>query len=239
MELDYSIFVGKTKRMLETMKKEYNIVMQRYSEKEIIKASYPIKAKEPLTENEMEYVNSILKRFFEPTLESISTLIDNGIIAWDSAIEQIDLDDIKNNSKDVTHLIYESWERLYIYKYIKYNLVMNFIMQIYLYVEKEISMFLFQKYKNINLNTMFSCIKVIEEEGTGIDENIKIKIDMYRNIINVYKHGRGQSFDEIKKKNPQILNANRESNDLSFIFNLKFVSFEELYDTIINFVNQL
>ena len=51
MELDYSIFVGKTKRMLETMKKEYNIVMQRYSEKEIIKAN---KLDEKITANNIQ-----------------------------------------------------------------------------------------------------------------------------------------------------------------------------------------
>ena len=49
-------------------------------------------------------------------------------------------------------------------------------------------MFLNQKYKSENLNTMFSCINVIEKERKYIDKNIKAKIDMYRNIINVYKH---------------------------------------------------
>lgn len=238
MELDYSVFVNKTKRMLETVKKEYNIIIQRYSEDKIIKESYPIKAKDSSNEKEKVYINSILKQFFEPTLEPISTLIDNGIMTWDSAIEKVNLDDIGNN-KDVKYLLYESWERLYIYKHIKYNLVMDFIMQIYLFTEKEISNFLSQKYKDKNLNTIFSCIKVIEKEGKNIDENIKAKIDMYRNIINVYKHGKGQSLDEIKKKNSHILNICSESNDLSFVFNLKFVSFEELYDIILNFVNQL
>lgn len=239
MELDYNIFVNKIKRMLETIKKEYDIIIQRYSEDRIIKESYTIKAKESSNEIEKEYVNSVLKEFFEPTLEAITTLIDNGIITWDSAIEKVNLDNISNNAKDVKYLLYESWERLYIYKQIKYNLIMDFIMQIYLFTEKEISTFLNQKYKNMNLNTMFSCIKVIEKERKKIDENIKAKIDMYRNIINVYKHGKGQSLDEIKKKNPHILNVCSESNDLSFVFNLKFVSFEELYDIILKFVNQL
>lgn len=239
MELDYSIFVKKIKRMLEVIKKEYDIIIQRYSEEKIIKESYPIKAKDSSNEKEKVYIDSILKQFFEPTLEPMSTLIDNGIMTWDSAIEKVNLDDIGNNSKDVKYLIYESWERLYIYKRIKYNLVMSFIMQIYLFTEKEISIFLDQKYKNKNLNTIFSCIDVIEKEGKEIDESTKAKIDMYRNIINVYKHGNGQSLNEIKQKNANILNACCESNDLSFVFNLKFVSFEELYETILNFVNQL
>lgn len=48
-------------------------------------------------------------------------------------------------------------------------------------------MFLNQKYKSENLNTIFSCINVIEKEGKYIDKDTKTKIDMYRNIINVYK----------------------------------------------------
>lgn len=239
MELDYSIFVNKIKRMLETIKKEYDLTIQRYSEEKIIKESYPIKAKDSSSEKEKVYIDSILKQFFEPTLESMSLLIDNGIITWDSAIEKVNLEDIGNNSKDVKYLIYESWERLYIYKNIKYNLVMSFIMQIYLFTEKELSIFLNQKYKIQNLSTMFSCIKVIEKEGKEMHESTKSKIDMYRNIINVHKHGKGQSLNEIKKKNSHILNVCSESNDLSFVFNLKFVSFEELYDTIFDFVNQL
>lgn len=238
MELNYCIFVHKTKKMLETIKKEYNSIIQQYSEDKIIKKSYPIKAKNSSNKKEKEYIDSILQQFFEPSLEVISTLIDNGIITWDSAIEEINLDDISDN-KNIEHLLYESWEKLYIYKHIRYDLIMNFIMQIYLYTEREISRFLYQKYKNENLNTMFSCINIIEKEGKDIDEVIKEKIDMYRNIINVYKHGKGQSFDEIKKKNSHILNSCFESNDLSFVFNLNFVSFEELYYTLINFINQL
>ena len=86
---------------------------------------------------------------------------------------------------------------------------------------------------------MFSCINVIEKERKYIDKNIKAKIDMYRNIINVYKHGKGNSFDELKEKNCHVLNSCYDSNDLSFVFNLKFVSFEELYNTLINFINEL
>lgn len=239
MELDYSIFVNKIKRMLETIKKEYDLIIQRYSEERIIKESYPIKTKDSSGEKEKVYIDSILKQFFEPTLELMSILIDNGIIAWDNAIENVNLEDIGKNSKDVKYLIYESWERLYIYKNIKYNLVMSFLMQIYLFTEKELSIFLTQKYKTQKLNTMFSCINVIEKEGKEINKSTKSKINMYRNVINVYKHGKGPSFNEIKKGNSHILNVCSESNDLSFVFNLKFVSFEELYDTIFDFVNQL
>ena len=75
MELDYSIFVNKIKRMLETIKKEYDLIIQRYSEEKIIKESYPIKAKDSSSEKEKVYIDSILKQFFEPTLESMSLLI--------------------------------------------------------------------------------------------------------------------------------------------------------------------
>lgn len=55
---------------------------------------------------------------------------------------------------------------------------MSFIIQIYLFTKKKIAMFLNQKYKSENLNTMFSCINVIEKEGKYIDKDIKTKIDM-------------------------------------------------------------
>ena len=239
MELDYNVFVNKTKIMLKTIKEEYEIIIQNYSEEKIIKKSYSIKSRDSLNNKEKEYVDSILEQFFEPSLKQISILIDSGIISWDSAIEPISLNDINKDIEDFKHLIYESWEKLYVYKHIKYDLIMSFIIQIYLFTEKEIAMFLKQKYTSENLNTMFSCINVIEKEGKYIDKDIKAKIDMYRNIINVYKHGKGKSFDELKEKNCHVLNSCYDSNDLSFVFNLKFVSFEELYNTLINFINEL
>ena len=159
-------------------------------------------------------------------------MVDNGLLVWDSAIEEINLDEIRNNSKKVESLLYESWEKLYIYKHIKYDLIMSFIMQIYLFIEKEISSFLSEKYKNRNLSTLFSCIKVIEGEGKIFDENIKKKLDMYRNVINVYKHGNGTSLEELKKNHINILNNCYDSKDLSFVFNLKYVSVDDLYETM-------
>lgn len=48
--------------------------------------------------------------------KQISILIDSGIISWDSAIEPISLNDINKDIKDFKHLIYESLEKLYVYK---------------------------------------------------------------------------------------------------------------------------
>ncbi len=62
---------------------------------------------------------------------------------------------------------------------------------------------------------------------------------MFRNVINVYKHGKGTSLDELKKNNANILNNCLESNNLSFLFNLKFVSFEALYDVMNKFLDKL
>ena len=36
MELDYNVFVNKTKIMLKTIKEEYEIIIQNYSEEKII-----------------------------------------------------------------------------------------------------------------------------------------------------------------------------------------------------------
>ena len=40
MDLNYNVFVNKTKIMLKTIKKEYEIIIQNYSEEKIIKKSY-------------------------------------------------------------------------------------------------------------------------------------------------------------------------------------------------------
>lgn len=239
MELDYSILVKKCKKMLKIIKKEYSTVVKCYSDDKIIKKSYPIKAKESSNKAEKEYADSIIQQFFYPTLEKIAVLIDKGLLTWDNAIEEINLEEIRSNSKSVDSLLYESWEKLYIYKHIRYDLIMSFIIQIYLFIEKEASIFLSEKYKNKNLSTLFSCIKLIEKEGKNIDENIKNKLDMYRNIINVYKHGNGTSLDELKKNHINILNNCFESNDLSFLFNLEFVSVEELYEIMNSFLDKL
>lgn len=239
MDLDYSIFVNKSKKMLKIIKNEYNEIIENYSEDNIIRKSYPIKVKDSLNAEEKEKITLMIGSFFDPTLKTISLLIDNGLVTWDSALEEIKLDDIKNNDKNIEHLIYESWEKMYVYKHIRYNLIMNFLIQIYLYVEKELSIFLYQKYKEKNLNTLFSCINIIEEDGRKIDINIKKKINMYRNIINVHKHGKGTSLEELKKNNLNILNSCLNSNDLSFLFNLKLVSFEKLYEVMNKFLDEL
>ena len=109
MDLNYNVFVNKTKIMLKTIKKEYEIIIQNYSEEKIIKKSYSIKSRDSLNNKEKEYADSILEQFFEPSLKQISILIDSGIISWDSAIEPISLNDINKDIKDFKHLIYESW----------------------------------------------------------------------------------------------------------------------------------
>ena len=138
MDLNYNVFVNKTKIMLKTIKKEYEIIIQNYSEEKIIKKSYSIKSRDSLNNKEKEYADSILEQFFEPSLKQISILIDSGIISWDSAIEPISLNDINKDIKDFKHLIYESWEKLYVYKHIKYDLIMSFIIQIYIFMANQV-----------------------------------------------------------------------------------------------------
>ena len=48
MDLNYNVFVNKTKIMLKTIKKEYEIIIQNYSEEKIIKKSYSIKSRDSL-----------------------------------------------------------------------------------------------------------------------------------------------------------------------------------------------
>lgn len=52
MELDYNVFVNKTKIMLKTIKEEYEIIIQNYSEEKIIKKSYSIKSRDSLNNKE-------------------------------------------------------------------------------------------------------------------------------------------------------------------------------------------
>jgi len=56
---------------------------------------------------------------------------------------------------------------------------------------------------------------------------------MYRNVINVHKHGEGVSFEEVKKNHPAILNNDRlYYNDSTFIFNLELINFDNEFSRV-------
>lgn len=86
---------------------------------------------------------------------------------------------------------------------------------------------------------MFNSLKYLEEiYNIIISSETKKNLDMYRNIINVYKHGYGQSYVEIEKEYPTIIQFNllQDSSNTVFLFKLDIVNFENLYKTIISII---
>ena len=81
-------------------------------------------------------------------------------------------------------------------------------MQIYLFFERELSKYIINKYNlNDNYISLFYGINIIEgTEKIETNSSIKRELDLYRNIINIYKHGYGDSYKRVKESNPDILN---------------------------------
>lgn len=219
--------------------KEYKKIVFNYNEEQIIKNSIPIKVSKKVDKNQEENINKKINSIFSPTLNKISEMIDSGIIEWESVSKDTKLEEILNKSSNINDLFYESFDKLYIYKSIKYNLTLDFIMQLYLFFEKELISFVKNSFLVDSCN-VFSALKIIEERlDYKININIKSGLDLYRNIINVYKHGPGQSFTNIINSNPELLKYKTNSNDMTFVFDLDKVNIEKLNDNIISFFDEL
>ena len=217
----------KIKKSTKYIINEYNRIISLYDEDDIIQKSICIRCK---IENE-DY-NKIIKNYFIPILEIMSNMINDGIIEWESSIEEVNLNSISKDSNNLSKLIEESWERLYIFKSIKYDLTLNFIMHLYINLEKEFLSFINKEY-NCDKKTLFSSLKFIEKkENIIIEKELKNKLNLYRNIINVHKHGKGESFDYILSNNLNILNNNGVDGNFSFIFNFKKINIFDLCDAI-------
>lgn len=237
MNQDFKILSEKIRKMFKYIKEEYDNIMDVYKENNIIHKAIPLKPSNKAKPEQINYINSILEKFFTPTLEIISKMIDAGVIEWAEATEEIKLEEIISKDKNIEDLIYESWDKLYIYKHIRYDLTFDFIMQSYLFLEKEITNFL---NKNSNgqftSNSLFLAIRYIEKElNKKVDDEIKEKLDMYRNIINVYKHGNGSSFKNILNCHSEILNFTNIKSDFSFVFNLEKISLNDFYNCALDF----
>ncbi len=170
-------------------------------------------------------------------------MIEVGIIELENPLTETNLKNNLDKKEIINSLLEEGTERLYIFKYIKYNLCLSFIMQLYLIFEKELVCYV-KKYIDNSFNTasLFSAIKFIEKDKKQkIDNKIKEQLGLYKNIINVYKHGNGTSYSEIQKNNGDILNEyiNIDNFDSAFVFNLEKISFEELYNAINIFLSEI
>lgn len=170
-------------------------------------------------------------------------MIEAGIIELENPLTETNLKNNLDKKEIINSLLEEGTERLYIFKYIKYNLCLIFIMQLYLIFEKELVGYVKKYIDNyFNTTSLFSAIKFIEKDKKQkIDNKIKEQLGLYKNIINVYKHGNGTSYSEIQKNNGDILNEyiNIDNFDSAFVFNLEKISFEELYNAINIFLSEI
>ena len=86
----------------------------------------------------------------------------------------------------------------------------------------------------------FSSIRIIEtNKNTTINSDVKQNLNLYRNIINVYKHGSGDSYEKIKSTNPDILNIIDYDNDMYFVLNLKKININQFINSIETMLNEL
>ena len=125
-------------------------------------------------------------------------------------------------------------DKLYIYKKIKYNLFFDFLMQVFLFAERELSIYIIKNY-NVDKKylTIFRGLNIIEEkEKIEIESSIKQELDLYRNIINIYKHGDGESYESVKRIRPDIINDIEGDIDMSFVMNTKKIKIDDLVSCI-------
>lgn len=240
MKNNLKICKDKIIRMLDFIKLEYNDIISRYSEEGIIQKSIPLRVVQEVDENKRKEINELIYLIFSPSLKQMSKMIDSGIIEWAEIAKKVELKEIIDNEELLIELFYESHEKLYIYKQIKYNLTFDFIMQMYLFFEKEIVLFIQENFTQSKCNNIFSAIKIVEKSlNYNINTETKKGIDLYRNIINVYKHGYGDSFINIMNLNPELLNYTDKDEDMFFVFKLDKINIEELYNHIIKFLEEL
>ena len=220
--------------MIKFIVKEYESIEKNYSSDNIIKKSIPIRLSKKVDKKDKEQYENIIELTFSPVLNKMSEMIDDNIIEWSEVSSQFELNEIKKDDKKIVDLFYESTEKLYIYKKIRYNLFFDCLMQIYLFFERELSKYIINRY-NINDNyiNLFSGLNIIEDkEKMTVNSSIKKELDLYRNIINIYKHGYGDSYKKVKETNPDILNHVDGDNDMYFVLNIKKITIDQLINVI-------
>ena len=228
---------SKIRRIMKNLKDEYLNIIVNYDDDKLYKKSYPIRPSNKCDVTQENQINDLIIQLFNPRFDALAPMIDAGIIELENPLAETNLKTDLNKKEIINSLLEEGIERLYIFKYIKYNLCLSFIMQLYLIFEKELVCSV-KKYidKSFNNTSLFTAIKVIEKDKKQkIDNKTKVQLNLYKNIINVYKHGKGTSYAEIQKNNSDILN----DFDSAFVFNLKKISFEELYNAINIFLNEI
>lgn len=70
-------------------------------------------------------------KIFKPEINKVKEFIENGLVVWDKT--QKGLKTPLNAKELIEKAIYENWGRLYILIHIKYNIMLNFILQLYFF----------------------------------------------------------------------------------------------------------
>jgi hypothetical protein len=228
-------------RMIKFIRNEYELLDKNYSVQKIIKKSIPIKVSKNVDKKDKKQYEKIIHLTFYPILHKMSEMIDDNIIEWSEVSKQVELEDIKKDNEKIVELFYESCEKLYIYKKIRYNLFFDFLMQIYSFFEREMSKFIINSFNyKSDYISLFSSIRIIEtNKKITINSDIKQNLNLYRNIMNVYKHGSGDSYEKIKSTNPDILNIIDYDNDMYFVLNLKKINIDQFINSIEKMLNEL
>ena len=234
MNKDFNVCKNKILRMIKYIVKEYESIEKNYSPDSIVKKSIPIRLSKQVDKNNREQYEKIIEHTFFPILTKMSEMIDDNIIEWSEVSNQVELEEIKMNNKKIVDLFYESTEKLYIYKKIRYNLFFDCLMQIFLFFERELSKYIINKYNlNDNYVNLFYGLSIIEKkEKVIIDSSIKKELDLYRNIINIYKHGYGDSYEKVKETTPDILNHVDGDYDMYFVLNIKKINNKKLINNV-------
>jgi len=232
---------NKILRMIKFIQNEYEMLAENYSGEKIIKKSIPIKVSKNIDKKDKKQYEKMIYLTFYPILYKMSEMIDDNIIEWSEVSKQVDLKDIEEDKEKIVELFYESCEKLYIYKKIRYNLFFDFLMQIYSFFEREMSKFIINNFNyKSDYISLFSSIRIIEtNKNTTINSDVKQNLNLYRNIINVYKHGSGDSYEKIKSTNPDILNIIDYDNDMYFVLNLKKININQFINSIETMLNEL
>lgn len=223
MKYEYETFLLKLKLILSSIVKEYKLIIKEYDINKIYEKSvkylndnYDYKKVRDLKEN--------LKIF----LEENTSMIDNSYFLRPYSGS---LDDYELNFVCKVSDIY------YSLRYVRYNIIMSFIMQIYLIFEKEFIYFVNYNIFNDSkkANNLFTALNYFEKQNEfKFESKYKKTFEKYRNAINVYKHGAGISMKKLELGYPNTLNIFKVNNIESgeFLLNLNNLSVDELYNSI-------
>lgn len=239
--MSYTNFSKNCKEMMYILKKESDRIIKSFNKTRIFYKSLPVKTSKKCNTKQKGEINNFLKSLFYPIFDVITPLIQDGLLISKQDVWHDRDDDwnFVNNIHDI------ALGRLYTFLYLKYNLNLSLIMQFYLLFEQNLINYLHEE-KKFSKNSLFDVCAFLEKEDIIIDSKIKDKLYMYKCVINVYKHGYGESYNIIRNKYPYILTNQNETNNkttddknFAFVFNLDKISIKEIYDTIISFLKCL